>query len=58
LILIDRDGMLRANYFGRPEDLQVGAEVSALVNAAHIDNKSVADSDATGEGCNDDGCSI
>ncbi|MBL1293872.1 MAG: redoxin domain-containing protein [Thiotrichales bacterium] len=58
LILIDRDGMLRANYFGRPEDLQVGAEVSALVNAAHIDNKLATDSDAIVEGCNDDGCAI
>jgi len=58
LILIDRDGMLRSNYFGRPEDLQVGAEISALVNDSHIDNKSAVDSDATGEGCNDDGCAI
>lgn len=58
LILIDRDGMLRANYFGRPEDLQVGAEVSALINTPHIERSPSESADTNAEGCSDDGCAI
>ncbi|MBL4852317.1 MAG: redoxin domain-containing protein [Gammaproteobacteria bacterium] len=55
--LIDREGMLRANYFGRPEDLQIGAEISALVNGPHTVSTR-ADSLASVEGCTDEGCKI
>jgi peroxiredoxin len=58
LILIDREGKLRANYFGRPEDLQIGAEVSALIKAPHANHKALADSDGSDKGCTDDGCAI
>ena len=34
LVLIDRAGRLRANVFGRPTDLRVGAGISALVSEA------------------------
>ncbi len=55
--LIDREGMLRANYFGRPEDLQIGAEISALINKPHTVGAR-AESPAPAEGCTDEGCKV
>ncbi len=57
LILIDREGMLRANYFGRPEDMQVGAEITALVNAPHLSNADRSNEEQE-SGCSDEGCAI
>jgi len=57
LILIDQKGMLRANYFGRPEDLQIGAEVSALVNAPHVSTENASSVELV-EGCTDEGCAV
>lgn len=58
LILIDQAGFIRANYFGRPEDLQIGAEISALINAGHAANHAVAVNTGGGKGCSDEGCLI
>jgi len=57
LILIDQEGMLRANYFGRPEDLQIGAEVSALVNAPHTVSTNTSSAESA-KGCTDEGCAV
>ncbi len=57
LILIDREGMLRANYFGRPEDLQVGAEIAALVNVSHRSSLS-GEKKEHDSGCADEGCAV
>ena len=57
LILINQDGILCANYFGRPTDLQLGAEIAALVSSPHtvsVTNKNAAPM----EGCTDEGCAI
>lgn len=45
LLLIDRDGRLRANVFGRPEDLAVGAAIAQLLGEVST-------------GCDADGCAI
>ncbi len=57
LILIDREGILCANYFGRPQDLQIGAEVSALVHASTVRGASPVNVGSI-EGCTDDGCAV
>lgn len=55
LVLIDRRGRLRANLFGRPSDLAVGAAVASLVaeGASRDRGASPAASD-----CDDEGCTV
>lgn len=50
LVLIDRAGRVRANLFGRPDDLQVGAAIAGLVTAR-------VEAPVT-DGCSPDGCAI
>lgn len=45
LVLIDRGGRIRAHHFGRLPDLQVGAEIAALVAEPR------AAADCTADGC-------
>jgi peroxiredoxin len=59
LILIDALGRLRQQWFGRPGDMLVGAEIMSLINERH----STAMLTEPGEqesaaGCNDSGCAI
>ncbi|MCA9299996.1 MAG: hypothetical protein KDA28_13070, partial [Phycisphaerales bacterium] len=46
LVLIDRRGRIRANAFGRPSDLAVGAAIATLV------------AEEAGEGCGPEGCVV
>lgn len=68
LILIDKQGRLRMNAFGRPDDMAVGAAIAALVGEPHdvaadavgrggVQGAAAADADPSAA-CDDDGCSI
>lgn len=46
LVLIDRDGIVRESYFGRPTDMRVGASIARLVERE------------AEERCSEDGCAI
>ena len=50
LVLIDREGRRRAQIFGRPDDLHVGAAVQALVSESA--------GRQPGPACDDDGCLV
>jgi hypothetical protein len=59
LILIDAQGHIRQQWFGRPGDMIVGAEIMSLVQQRH--SASVAVDSTTREpdqDCNDEGCAI
>jgi len=64
LLLIDRSGRLRANLFGRPDDLRVGALVGRLL--AEAEEAATGDPVRPGAsvtppgnaGCDDSGCRI
>ncbi len=62
LVLIDRAGRIRANLFGRPDDLRIGALVGRLlaepVDAASPPAHGLRDDGAPGGGCDDQGCRI
>lgn len=57
LVLIDRQGRLRANLFGRPSDLAVGAAIATLVaeSGARAEPTKAANATAAA-GCDDEGC--
>lgn len=59
LILIDRRGQLRAQYFGHVSDLRLGAEIMALIAEAG-DGLPAIDSERDGhaKGCDHDGCAV
>lgn len=54
-ILIDRDGRLRLQHFGRLRDMAIGAQVMALVNEPLRD---VTPNTATQPGCDEHGCPL
>jgi hypothetical protein len=56
LVLIDRQGRLRANVFGRPADLAVGAAIATLVGENRGQQGVVASEGKAG--CDDDGCAV
>ncbi len=63
LVLIDRGGRIRADLFGRPDDLRVGALVGRLLAepTASPSGAPAADTGkggAAGEGCDADGCRV
>jgi hypothetical protein len=62
LVLIDRDGRVRANLFGRPDDLRIGALIGRLlaepIEAASPPADGLHDDGAPGGGCDDQGCRI
>lgn len=54
LLIIDQKGYLRASHFGQVPDLQVGAEIAALLSQS----TPVADTSEDAEGCNEAGCPV
>lgn len=46
LVLIDRQGLIRASVFGRPQDLEVGAAIASLA------------AEPPPQGCDDLGCAL
>ena len=61
LILIDRDGNLRKQRFGREQDLVLGAEIATLLQesstAQPVDDPEKT-KDESGQSCDADGCSV
>ncbi len=58
LVLIDRQGRLRANVFGRPADLAVGAAIASLVAEATVRRDLAVADGPTSAGCDDVGCTV
>lgn len=61
LILLDRQGRIRLNHFGRMNDLRVGAIIGQLISEATVDlnNDQYQDQHhAKHDGCNDEACTI
>lgn len=61
LILLDRQGRIRLNHFGRMDDLRVGATIGQLVSEAAIDSGSNLNQkqQTAGHGdCDDEKCAI
>ncbi len=56
LLLLDREGRIRKQYFGREQDIVFGAEIMALVCERRIsDSRTVQTNE---DQCNDSGCAI
>ena len=56
LLLLDRNGRIRKQYFGREPDIVIGAEIMALVCEGRIsDSRTVQTND---DQCDDSGCPI
>ena len=61
LILIDRQGRIRLNHFGRLDDLRVGATIGQLVSETALDSNSNLNQEqsaAGSGGCDDEKCAI
>ena len=61
LLLIDRDGMLRKQYFGREDDLTLGAEIMALMrepSASALNDFSQQGTAQTADDCTDEACPV
>jgi len=56
-ILIDRDGNLRKQKFGRDEDMLLGAEIMSLLRES-APLASAASETSGGDGCTEDGCPL
>lgn len=58
LVLLDRQGRIRKQMFGREDDLRLGAEIMALLKDTEIAEND-PDKVQTGQaGCDDSGCAI
>ncbi len=55
-LLIDRNGRLRLQHFGRLRDMTIGAQVAALVNEPL--QASAANSTSASAGCDEHGCPL
>ncbi|RFC32302.1 MAG: Peroxiredoxin [Candidatus Nitrotoga sp. SPKER] len=61
LIILDQQGRIRLNHFGRMDDLRVGAMIGQLVSEVAIDpnsNQEQEQAAAGSGGCDDDKCAI
>ena len=58
LILIDRDGLVRSHWFGRPGDLEVGAAIAGLVAGSTRPGRSAEPPESTGGVCRDQACDL
>jgi peroxiredoxin len=61
LILIDKNGQLRLNHFGRLDDMQVGMLISELLyesNDAHQQEQTQSPENSISDKCDENGCLI
>lgn len=58
LVLLDRQGRIRKQMFGREDDLRLGAEIMALVNDAMHAGNGGPDEQTVNDGCDDSGCPV
>ncbi len=56
LLLLDRNGRVRQHYFGREQDIKIGAEIAALVHEGQTSDSHTAQTDDNQ--CDDGGCRI
>lgn len=56
LIIIDREGRLRKHAFGRTDDMELGAELMAIVSEENIMMSDVSTEKPSKEGCDEIGC--
>jgi peroxiredoxin len=59
LIMIDHRGYIRKHSFGRDDDMQIGADIAALISearAAPVELSTVEEKDASDGGCDQDKC--
>ncbi len=57
LILIDKQGHLRANHFGQVSELLIGAEIATLTGEKPVDEKT-EDGKSIVDSCDENGCPI
>jgi len=57
LLLIDQQGRLRLNHFGRLDDMRVGAEIAALLSQGS-GTAMAGRAEARGGGCDANGCAV
>jgi len=61
LVIIDQNGMLRANHFGQVHDLQIGAEIAELLANTRVQNveaEALGSNAPTSDSCDENGCTI
>lgn len=58
LILLDRQGRIRKQMFGREDDLRLGAEIMALMNDRETGGTAGHEGNAASHGCDDSGCRV
>ena len=56
LLLLDRKGKIRKQYFGREQDIVIGAEIMALVCEGQIPDTGTVRTNE--DGCDENGCAI
>lgn len=58
MILIDAEGLLRRQFFGREEDLVLGAQITELVGEKSMVSQEAASDSAAASDCDENGCPI
>lgn len=58
LLLIDRNGFLRANHFGHVDDMRIGAEIATLLAEGAIQAPGNSTEDGAQAGCDAHGCPV
>lgn len=57
-ILIDAEGLVRKQLFGREEDLVLGAQISELIAEKDPANQATVRASAFSSGCDENGCPV
>lgn len=57
LVIIDRNGMVRANHFGQVSDLQIGAEIATLIAQDMPSELAQSTNEPENARCDEEGCS-
>ena len=58
MILIDADGLIRRQFFGREEDLALGAQISELIAEKDPANQLATSASTLSSDCDENGCPV
>jgi len=58
MILIGADGLIRKQFFGREEDLVLGAEISELIAEKDPANQATSAASTSSNDCDENGCPV
>ena len=58
MILIDAEGLIRRQFFGREEDLVLGAQISELIAEKNPANQVAAAASTSATDCDENGCPV